>query len=113
MINFFIVCQFITLIATECLELKMPQQKRKKLSLEEARALFSDKTQKSRKRPSQGRPSRNQRDRPQNYSNQDPARRDKRIAMLERRVMEGNLTTDEEQKILKEIEQLEKHKSAK
>ncbi|MHA1674817.1 MAG: hypothetical protein ACTSYI_14475 [Promethearchaeota archaeon] len=91
----------------------MPQQKRKKLSLEEARALFNDKPEKSKRRPHQGRSPRNQRSRPQNYSNQDPARRDKRIAMLERRVMEGNLTTDEEQKILNEIEQLEKSKSAK
>ncbi|MHA1521962.1 MAG: hypothetical protein ACTSRK_17435 [Promethearchaeota archaeon] len=83
----------------------MPQQKRKKLSLEEARALFNDKPQQSRRRPTQGRTPRNQRNRAQDS--------EKRIAMLERRVMEGNLTPEEEQKILNEIDKLEKSKSAK
>ena len=91
----------------------MPQQKRKKLSLEEARALFNETPQKSRTKPSQSRPPHNQKSRHQNHSFQDTAQREKRIAMLERRVMEGNLTLVEEQKILKEIEQLEKSKSGK
>jgi uncharacterized coiled-coil DUF342 family protein len=83
----------------------MPQKK-KKLSLEEARALFSDKTEPKKRRS-------NYPKKKSNYSNKksysiDKGMTRKRIEQLERKVMEGNLVEKEEQKILNEIEKLEK-----
>ena len=83
----------------------MPQKK-KKLSLEEARALFSDKTEQPKR-------NRNYSKKKSSYSskksysiNKDQIQ--KRIDMLERKIMEGNLEEKEELKILNEIEKLEK-----
>ncbi|MHA1719625.1 MAG: hypothetical protein ACTSWX_04545 [Promethearchaeota archaeon] len=83
----------------------MPQKK-KKLSLEEARALFSDKSEQPKKK--------------RKYSNKksfkpyqnsyllNKEKIQKRIEQLERKIMEGNLEDEEEQKILNEIDKLEK-----
>ncbi|MHA1745665.1 MAG: hypothetical protein ACTSWW_06680 [Promethearchaeota archaeon] len=93
----------------------MSQNKRKKLSLDEARDLFADPADKrkhqrrsprssqssqSSRSPRSSRPSRP-------YPSRDQSQVKKRISMLERRVMEGNLNTDEEEQVLKQIEQLE------
>ena len=83
----------------------MPQKK-KKLSLEEARALFSDKTEPKKRRS-------NYQKKKTSYSHKksysfDKGMTRKRIEQLERKVMEGNLEEKEEQKILNEIEKLEK-----
>ena len=73
-------------------------KERKKLSLEEARAYFSGESPK-----------------PKKYSHYPKAKRPKmnkenverRIQQLERRIMEGDLSAEEEKKILKEIGHLE------
>jgi len=85
----------------------MPQKK-KKLSLDEARALFlfSDKTEPQKRRS-------NYQNKKSNYSYKksyslDKGMTRKRVEQLERKVMEGNLEEKEEQKILNEIEKLEK-----
>jgi len=84
----------------------MSQNKRKKLSLDEARALFTKSPNKSqsgsrRKRPT---PSYNK---GKNYSF-DKEQIKTKISQLERRVMEGNLSADEEKEVLKQIGKLEK-----
>ena len=83
----------------------MPQKK-KKLSLEEARALFSDKSERPKRNNTYSK-------KKTSYSNKksyslDKVKTQKRIEQLERKVMEGTLTSQEEQKILNEIEKLEK-----
>ena len=91
----------------------MSQNKRKKLSLDEARDLFADpadkrknqrrsprSSQSSSRSPRSSRPSRS-------YPSRDQSQVKKRISMLERRVMEGNLNNEEEEQVLKQIEQLE------
>lgn len=72
--------------------------KGKKLSLEEARALFSDNSA-PRRKPRKS-------NKYKNYSGHDP-KVDQRISQLERQIMEGNLSEKEEQRILKEIGKLE------
>jgi len=83
----------------------MPQKK-KKLSLEEARALFSDKTER-KKRNSNYSKKKTSNSYKKSYS-VDKDKTQKRIEQLERKVMEGTLEEKEEQKILNEIEKLEK-----
>ena len=91
----------------------MSQNKRKKLSLDEARVLFADpadkrKPQRNNSRsPRSSRPSRSPRS-SQSYPPRDQAQIKKRISMLERRVMEGSLSNEEEEQVLKQIDQLEK-----
>lgn len=89
----------------------MPQQKRKKLSLEEARALFNDSPSKSPRNNSRKRPHQQNKPRSNRAPPRDLAQIENRISMLERRVMEGDLSADEEAKILSEIERLEKNRS--
>lgn len=72
--------------------------KGKKLSLEEARALFSDSSAPHKKKP--------KKDKYKNHSGHDP-KTDLRITQLERKIMEGDLSDEEEQRVLKEIEKLE------
>ncbi len=90
----------------------MAPQKRKKMSLEEARAMFNDSSKSSGKYRKTGKGSHSKPYRPtsKNLSPGQIAQLEKRIAMLERRIMEGSLDADEEQKILREIEYLEKQK---
>ena len=73
--------------------------KGKKLSLEEARNLFSDKT------PSRSKPARQNRKR---AAPQGDRYVSQKISQLERKIMEGDLSPDEEKKVMQEIEQLEK-----
>ena len=83
----------------------MPQKK-KKLSLEEARALFSDKTERPKK--SSKYPKKKANNSVKKSYSLDKIKTQKRIEHLERKVMEGNLEEKDEQKILNEIEKLEK-----
>ena len=90
----------------------MSQNKRKKLSLDEARDLFADPADKrkhQRRSPRSSQSSRSPRSsRPsRSYPSRDQSQVKKRISMLERRVMEGNLNNEEEEQVLKQIEQLE------
>lgn len=80
----------------------MPQKK-KKLSLEEARALFLDKSELKKRKYSKKSS--------KSYKKSYPVNKDqvkKRIEQLERKIMEGNLEEKEETRILNEIEKLEK-----
>ena len=90
----------------------MSQNKRKKLSLDEARVLFADPADKRKPQRNNSRSSRSPRPShshsPRSYPPRDQAQIKKRISMLERRVMEGNLNNEEEEQVLKQIEQLEK-----
>ena len=87
--------------------------KGKKLSLEEARAMFSANDQpshKSRKNSGSGRSSRSSHSSKPYRSKSSGKNRDQisqRITMLERKVMEGDLSTEEEQRVLEEIDRLE------
>jgi len=86
----------------------MSQNKRKKLSLDEARDLFADPADKRKQqRRSPRSPQSSRSSRPRSYPSQDQSQVKKRISMLERRVMEGNLNNDEEEQVLKQIGQLE------
>ena len=84
----------------------MSQNKRKKLSLDEARVLFADPNDKSKQPRRNSRSPRSPRS-SRTYPSRDQSQIKKRISMLERRVMEGNLDTEEEEQVLKQIEQLE------
>lgn len=92
----------------------MAKQQRKKLSLEEARAMFNDSPKKSGQRRKSGKENRAKKNysKEKNLSSNQIAQIEKRITMLERRVMEGTLDPEEEQKILREIEYLEKQKGS-
>ncbi len=83
----------------------MPQKK-KKLSLEEARALFSDKTDRPKRNRKYSKKKTSYSNKKSYSLNKDQIH--KRIEQLERKVMEGNLEEKEELKILNEIEKLEK-----
>lgn len=73
--------------------------KGKKLSLDEARALFSGKSR------SPAPPSKRKRTASHPRSNSQISQR---ITQLERKIMEGNLSDEEETRILQEIGRLEK-----
>ena len=83
----------------------MPQKK-KKLSLEEARALFSDKSEQPKRNRKYSKKKTSYSHKKSYSFNKDQIH--KRIEQLERKVMEGNLEEKEEVKILNEIEKLEK-----
>jgi uncharacterized coiled-coil DUF342 family protein len=75
----------------------------KKLSLEEARALFSDDSEpKKRKRQ------RKSKKRSYKSSSRNQSHLKNRIKHLERRIMEGDLSKQEEEQILQEIGKLER-----
>ena len=75
--------------------------KRKKLSLEEARALFSGPEKKSPKSSYRSKAKKPR----MNMNTQSVGRR---IEMLERKIMEGDLSNEEEAQIMKEIGNLER-----
>ncbi|WP_457556483.1 hypothetical protein [Candidatus Harpocratesius sp.] len=89
----------------------MAPQKRKKMSLEEARALFNDSPKNTNKKKGKRNFRESSKRRSKFHHSVNVAQIDKKIAILERRMMEGSLSAEEEQKILHEIEQLEKQKS--
>jgi len=87
----------------------MAQNKRKKLSLDEARAMFTDgpvvaSPSKNAPTPTKGKPTH----KPHRKPSVNAAQIQQKIAQLGRKVMEGNLTPEEEKKVLAEIEYLEK-----
>ncbi|MHA2001035.1 MAG: hypothetical protein ACTSVU_02965 [Promethearchaeota archaeon] len=83
----------------------MSQNKRKKLSLDEARALFIKSPNKSQSGSKRKRPSSSY-NKGKNYS-LDKDHIKIKISQLERRVMEGNLSAEEEKEVLDQIGKLE------
>ncbi len=87
----------------------MAQNKRKKLSLEEARALFvpqSPSTTEFQKKGS--RSSENPRGTPVPRASVSKDQIQKQLERLEQRFLDENLSAEEEQKVLREIERLER-----
>ena len=78
--------------------LMVKKEKGKKLTLEEARQMFSGGSPKPKKQYQRSKT---------NKPNFTHEKIDRRIQHLERRIMEGDLSSEEETQILKEIGQLE------